>query len=128
MGTHATSSKGLLLSFALSAMCHAQGLAPRAYIIAPLGGRAVTLTYSRFDGNISLEGGFPVSIAGRINVPTLSYFHAFAFAGRSASITVQLPYGMGNYNAQAEQHTASAYRSGFLDSAYRLSFNIKGGP
>jgi hypothetical protein len=48
--------------------------------------------------------------------------------GRSANIVASLPYGVGTFRGTAfgaEQHL---YRSGLLDSAFRFSVNLKGGP
>lgn len=110
-------------------MLNAQDLAPRAYVITPLHSNAVTLTWSSYDGSITYNGALPVSGAtGVYNVQILSYYHAFSFFGRSANVVASLPYAFGNFHGTAmgvEQHL---YRSGLLDSIYRLSVNLKGGP
>ena len=107
----------------------AQDLAPRAYVITPLHANAITLTYSFYDGSIDYNGALPVSGAtGTYSVPIFSYYHSFGFFGRSANIVASLPYGVGNFRGTtfgAEQHL---YRSGLLDSGFRFSVNLKGGP
>ncbi len=107
----------------------AQDLSPRAYVITPVHANAITLTWSFYDGNIDYNGALPVSGAtGTYSVPILSYYHAFSFFGRSANIVASLPYAFGNFQGTAfgaEQHL---YRSGLLDSVYRFSVNLKGGP
>ena len=109
-------------------MLNAQDLAPRAYVITPLHANAITLTYSFYEGSIDY-GALPVSGAtGTYSAPIFSYYHAFSFFGRSANIVASLPYAFGNFQGTAigvEQHL---YRSGLLDSVYRLSVNLKGGP
>jgi hypothetical protein len=107
----------------------AQDLSPRAYVIAPIKTNAVVLTYSFFDGNIVLGNGVPITGAtGRINLGVLSYFRTMNFLGRLSSFTVSLPYGVGNFDGQVVGAEAHAYRSGLLDSAFRFSVNLKGGP
>src|SRR5450755_2177737 len=107
----------------------AQDLAPRAYVITPLHSNAITLTYSFYDGSIDYNGALPISGAtGTYSVPIFSYYHSFDFFGRSANIVASLPYGVGSFQGTilgAENHL---YRSGLLDSVYRFSVNLMGGP
>jgi len=110
-------------------ICHAQDLAPRAYVITPLHSNAITLTWAFYDGNINYNGALPVSGAtGTYNVQIFSYYHSFSFFGRSANVVASLPYSLGSFTGTAlgaEQHL---YRSGLLDSTFRFSVNLKGGP
>jgi hypothetical protein len=108
--------------------CHAQDLAPRAYVVTPLRSNAVILTESLFHGSIDFNGVIPISNAtGTYNIPLLSYYRSFGFLGRSANIVAILPYAVGNFRGTfgTEMHV---YRSGLLDSVYRVSVNLKGGP
>jgi len=106
-----------------------QDLAPRAYVITPLHWNAVTLTYTYNTGSLLFDGAVPITGAtANISAPSITYYHALNFFGRSANILASLPYGVGNFQGHAigaEQH---AYRSGLLDSVYRFSVNLKGGP
>ena len=107
----------------------AQDLAPRAYIITPLHSNAITLTWSFYDGSIDYNGALPVSGAtGTYSVPIFSYYHSFGFFGRSANIVASLPYGVGNFQGTTLGAEKQLYRSGLLDSVYRFSVNLKGGP
>lgn len=120
--------------FAFMTLCslpplYGQDLAPRAYVITPLHSNAVILTWAYYNGSIDYNGVLPVSGAtGTYSVPIFSYYHSLDFFGRSANITATLPYGVGQFQGTvlgAENHL---YRSGLLDSVYRLSINLKGGP
>jgi hypothetical protein len=105
----------------------AQDLSPRAYVITPVHSNAIILTYSFYDGSLDL-GPLPIGATGKYSVPIFSYYHAFSFFGRSANIVAALPYAFGNFQGTvigAEKH---AYRSGLLDSVFRVSVNLKGGP
>lgn len=100
----------------------AQELAPRAYVITPLHANAITLTYSFYDGSIDYNGIVPIAGAtGTYSVPIFSYYHAFSFFGRSANVVASLPYGVGNFEGTVAGAGAHLYRSGLLDSTFRLS-------
>jgi hypothetical protein len=123
----------LVLSTAI-AVCslqslRAQDLSPRAYVITPLHWNAIILTWSFYDGSILFDGTAPITGAtGTYQVPILSYYHSFSFFGRSANITGSLPYAVGNFQGTVVGAEKHLYRSGLLDSSFRLSVNLKGGP
>jgi hypothetical protein len=125
-------SCGSLLLFALCSLCYsanAQDLAPRAYLVTPKHSNAVTLSYSYFSGDLLLDGALPITGAtAKISVPVFSFTHSLNFFGRSANFTASLPYGVGNFRGTVVGAETSAYRSGALDSTYRFSVNLKGGP
>ncbi len=107
----------------------AQDLAPRAYVITPVHANAVNLTYSYFDGGLNFNGTVPITGAtGTYSVPVISYYHSFNFLGRSANVTASLPYGVGTFQGEVLGTQQQVYRSGLLDSGYRISVNLKGGP
>ncbi|HXY48657.1 MAG TPA: transporter [Terriglobales bacterium] len=118
----------VVAAFCLS-LLRAQDLAPRAYIITPVHSNAVTLTSSFLDGGLQFEGVVPITDAtAKVNVSVLTLYHALRFFGRSANITASLPYGVGNFHGTVLGSETNAYRSGLLDSTYRFSVNLLGGP
>lgn len=120
----------VLVSFYLAAhACQAQDLAPRAYLITPIHSNAITLTYSLFDGSLLFEGTVPITGAtARVHVAILNYSHSLNFLGRTASFTVSLPYGVGNFRGTVVGAETLAYRSGLLPATFRFSVNLIGGP
>src|ERR1700761_4134699 len=123
----------LVLSAAIAVGClgmlRAQELAPRAYVITPLHSNAVTLAWSFYDGSINYNGALPVSDAtGTYSVPIFSYYHSFNFFGRSANLVASLPYGVGSFEGTVSGAGTHLYRSGLVDSVFRFSINLKGGP
>jgi hypothetical protein len=109
-------------------IAHAQDLAPRAYVITPIHSNAITLTYAFYSGNLDF-GNIPITDAtAQASVPVLSYFHSMNFFGRTAMVGASLPYGVGNFHGSVLGTETNVYRSGLLDSNYRLSVNLKGGP
>lgn len=107
----------------------AQELIPRAYVITPIRLNAVILGYSFYSGSILLNGALPITnSSGRVSLPLFSYYRSLGFFGRSANLTVSLPYGVAHFQGTVDTVETTAYRSGLLDSYYRFSVNLKGGP
>jgi hypothetical protein len=110
-------------------LLRAQDLSPRAYVITPLHSNAIIVTWSFYDGSVLFDGSGPVTGAkGTYYVPIFSYYHSFNFFGRSANITASLPYAVGNFQGTVLGAEKQLYRSGLLDSSFRFSVNLKGGP
>ncbi len=107
----------------------AQSLSPRAYVITPVGGNALTAQYSYQDGSLQFPGGVPITGAtADINVGSLSYYHSFGVLGRSANVDLGVPYAIGDFKGTVFDAPRSQNRTGFLDAALRLSVNLIGGP
>jgi hypothetical protein len=108
--------------------CRGQDLTPRAYLITPIHANAVILQYSFDDGSILFDPSLPITNStGTLSVPSISLYHTFSFFGRSANVTASLPYAVGNFKGIVNGAPQNAYRSGLLNSAFRLSVNLKGG-
>jgi hypothetical protein len=108
---------------------HAQDLAPRAYVITPVHWNAVILTYSFLDGGLLFNNSVPITDAtATTNVAVFSYYHSLSFFGRSANITASIPYGASHLQGKFIDNETKLYRSGLLDSSFRFSMNLKGGP
>ena len=114
---------------ALVGVAQGQDLAPRAYVITPLHSNAITLTYSYYTGGLQFDGAVPITGAtAQISVPVITYYYSLNFFGRSANILAAFPYAVGNLQGKVIGAESHLYRSGLLDSAYRFSVNLKGGP
>lgn len=114
------------LCIALTRLCEAQSLSPRAYVIVPNHSNAVTLTYSLNAGNVDF-GELPVTnSSGRIGTVIASLFHSFDCFGRSANVTVLLPYAIGRFQGDVNGVHEELYRSGLGPAAARVSVNLVG--
>ncbi len=110
-------------------LCCAQGLSPRAYVIAPTHANAVTLTYQLQDGDVVFDPSLPIADThGRISTLHLGYFHTFSFFGRSANFTAVLPYGVGHFQGVINDIPVKVYRSGLAPTTLRFSVNVHGAP
>ena len=124
--------KSVLSAATLLLLLHvvrAQDLAPRAYLITPIHSNAITLTEGFYLGNITFNGALPITGAtAHVSVSVFTLTHSMRLFGRTANFFASLPYGVGNFNGTVAQIPAHAYRSGLLDSEFRFSVNVKGGP
>jgi Putative MetA-pathway of phenol degradation len=112
---------------AAAALCRAQGLSPRAYVVAPNHWNAVTLTYSLQDGDVVFDPSFPIQNAhGRIGNELFTVFHSLDFFGRSSNLNVTLPYAVGHFNGEVAGVEQKLYRSGLASVVARLSVNLVG--
>ncbi|HXY38979.1 MAG TPA: transporter [Vicinamibacteria bacterium] len=122
-------SLGLLVLTAAAAPLCAQDLSPRAYVITPSGSNAITLSYSYNTGDLQFEGAVPITDAtGKFSVPILAYYRGFGLFGRSANALAVLPYAVGTFKGTVLGEPHSIYRSGLVDSQFRFSINLLGGP
>ncbi len=107
----------------------AQDLSPRAYVITALRSNAVTLTYAYYSGSVLFNGVAPITGAtGTYSVPAFTYYHAFGMFGRSSNLNIAIPYGIGTFQGEFIGVSQQIYRSGLLDTTFRLSVNLRGGP
>ena len=111
---------------ALTRLCGAQSLSPRAYVIVPIHSNAVTLTYSLNAGDIVFNGLPVTNSSGRIGSEIFGYFHTFDCFGRSANATVVLPYAIGHFQGEVNGVEQKLYRSGLGAAAARVSVNLVG--
>lgn len=118
-----------IAALTLSHLLCAQDLAPRAYLITPLHSNAITLTNSFYNGSLLFNGAVPITGAtGTYGVSVISYYHSLSFFDRSANLTASLPYAVGTFQGEVIGEHQQIYRSGLVDSSFRFSVNLKGGP
>jgi hypothetical protein len=131
---HAAKTPRLLVAIGVLALCvcrmaAAQDLAPRAYIISPMHSNAVVTSYSFYTGNLDFGGGLPITDAtATANLGSLSYSHSMSVFRRTSNLTVVLPYAQANFKGSVLGNQTNVYRSGLVDSVYRFSVNLWGGP
>jgi hypothetical protein len=107
----------------------AQDLSPRAYVVLPVDANAVNTTYSHLEGGLQFDGSVPITDAtANANLGILNFYHTFDLLGRSANVSLGLPYGVGNFYGTVVDVPKTVYRSGLLDPVGRISVNLLGGP
>ena len=114
------------LCIALTRLCEAQSLSPRAYVIVPIHSNALTLTYSLNSGNIIFNGLPITNSSGKVGSEIVGLFHTFDFFGRSANVTLLLPYAQGHFRGDVNGVPLDVYRSGLGTAAAHVSVNLFG--
>jgi hypothetical protein len=61
-------------------------------------------------------------------VPILAYYHSFGIAGHSANFLAALPYAVGNFSGTELGVEQQRHLSGLMNTSYRFSVNLLGGP
>jgi hypothetical protein len=62
---------------------------------------------------------------GTFSVSTISVYHSFSFFRRSANFAALLPYGVGNFQGDVLGKGREEYRSGLLDTGFRIAMNLR---
>jgi hypothetical protein len=122
-----------LLVFAtilLSLDVGAQELSPRAYWPAPIGTRVVTVGYSHASGDIIPDRSLPITgVDSSIDSLHFGYRHTLSLWGRTANVTVEVPYTDGTtVGRRDEELNLEREYSGAGDLTATFSVNILGAP
>ena len=118
----------LAIAFTSPLLC-AQTLAPRAYVITPVDSNAITITTSFYRGDILFDNSVPITDAsGTILLTVPTFYRSLSFFGRSANVTIGLPYAVASFRALVVNQQVDTYRSGLGDGVIRFSVNLIGGP
>jgi hypothetical protein len=106
-----------------------QQLEPRAYSVSPVGTNIIVLGYGRSTGDIAFDPSLPISDASAtINGAFAGYFRSLDFFGRSANVSVALPYVWGNLQGNVAGQFQQVRRSGLGDPSVRIAVNLYGAP
>ncbi|MCM3870235.1 MAG: transporter [Pyrinomonadaceae bacterium] len=119
----------LLIGPGLTWRVAGQQLEPRAYSVSPVGTNIVAIGYGRSTGDIAFDPSLPVTDAkARINGALAGYFRSIDLFGRSANVSIALPYTWGNLQGNVAGQFQQARRSGLGDPAFRFAVNLYGAP
>ena len=119
----------IIVASAGSLSIHAQELEPRAYRTLPTGWNFAVVAYSYSTGNIVVDATSPIEdLDISASYANLGYLRSFGIAGRSASVTLLVPYVFLGGTAKLGGEEVSGTRTGFGDARFRLAVNLLGGP
>jgi len=105
----------------------AQQLEPRAYSVSPVGVNIANLSYGYSTGDLNFDPSLPIdSASAQIHNGVAGYFRALGIAGRSANVTVVVPYVAGHLQGNYLGTFTKVYRSGLSDSFARFAINLHG--
>ncbi len=106
-----------------------QELEPRAYRTMPTGLNAAVIAYVFSSGNVVTEPSTPIQdLEAEAHTFALGYFRSFGLFGRSASVTLTVPYVSMSASAIVNGSYAGGNRAGWATPRAKLAVNILGGP
>lgn len=106
-----------------------QELEPRTYSAAPVGTNILVIAYGRSTGDLTFDPSLPVTDGkATINSGVAAYVRSINFFGRSASVSLAVPYVWGNVSGNLAGQFEQIRRSGVRDPVARFAVNLKGAP
>jgi len=119
----------MLLGLALSWAAAAQELVPAAYTPAPTGVNLVSLAAGYSSGAVAFDPSLPVEdVKAGISVGSLTLGRTFGLLGRSANVTVIMPFVQGSLKGLYLGEYTEVDRSGLGDAVLRFAVNLYGAP
>lgn len=107
----------------------AQDLEPRRWSHLATGQNIVGMGYAYTDGFVYFNPVFKIEDAeSRISSIGLSAIHAFDLAGKSARVSLMLPFVSGRWQGLVEDRFQIIHRRGTGDPRLRVSVNLHGAP
>jgi hypothetical protein len=107
----------------------AQDLDPRAYARIPVNVTVAVAGFGYSQGGILTDATLPFEdLEAKIGSPSLGVVHSFSLFGKTAQVSVALPYAWGDVTATIGGEPQSTSRSGFGDMRLRLSCLLLGAP
>ena len=112
-----------------SLSAQAQELEPRAYRTLPTGLNFAVVSYSYSTGNVVTDATSAVQdLLLDANIAGFGYLRSLGISGRSASVSLQVPYVFLSGTALLDGEPVSGTRTGLADTRVRLAVNLLGGP
>ncbi|MEH6568262.1 MAG: transporter [Halioglobus sp.] len=107
-----------------------QELTPRAYWPAPTGTQVATIGYSYVSGDTIPDPSLPLTgVDSKIGSLTVGYLQTLDLWGRTANVTLELPYSDGETDGETDFGlTLAQDYKGMGDAALSLSVNFMGAP
>jgi hypothetical protein len=119
----------LALMITVSVPLEAQSLAPRAYWPAPRGAKVLSVGYSYQRGDVLTDPSLPIEdTESETHGLTAGYLQFFNLAGRTASVSVELPWASTSLDALLENEASNRDLQGLSDLSLRLAVNLVGAP
>jgi len=119
----------LLVSSGLAEQVSAQDLEPRRWSHLPIGQTIVGVGYAHTEANVFFSPVWKLTDGtSRINGLGFSAIHTFDLAGKSARISLLLPYASGRWEGDLDGEYQVVHRRGGGDPRLRLSVNLYGAP
>ncbi len=107
----------------------AQDMEPRAYSAAPVGANFFVASYNFSTGSVVSDPTLPISdVEARVNGLAIGVGHSFNLFGDLALVTAAVPYAFVKATGNVFEEAHETTPSGFADSRFKLSVNLRGNP
>jgi len=107
----------------------AQEIEPRTYVNTPVGVNFLIAGYGYADGGLSVDPSLPLEDAEiQSDAIILGYARSFGFMGRSAKVSVNLPYAWTSGYAKLDGERRERDVNGLLDPTFLFSVALWGAP
>jgi hypothetical protein len=94
-----------------------------------VGTNIVVFGYGRSTGDVAFDPSLPITDASAtINAASAGYFRSIDLLGRSANVSVALPYVWGSLQGNVAGQFQQVRRSGLGDPLVRFAVNLHGAP
>jgi hypothetical protein len=105
----------------------AQDMEPKAYSASPVGATFLVGAISRSTGSVVFDPTLPIEDAeAHINAPVLGVGTTFDLFGKLALVSAGLPFAWGEVSGRVGEDAHRVTRSGFADTRFKLSINLRG--
>ena len=119
----------LLVALALPGLAKAQDLEPRRWGHLPGGMTVVGVGYAYTDSFVYFSPFWKIrDTSAEVNSVGVSVLRTFDMAGKSARVSLLLPYVSGRWEGTVDNVYETVKRNGFADPRLRLSVNLYGAP
>jgi hypothetical protein len=119
----------ITLALLYGAAANANDVEPRLYSNVPTGINFISVGYAHSKGEVTFDSSIPVEdVDGEIDSMVLSYSRGLNIRGRSALLTLALPYADVRLTGLLLGEPASGQRQGRGDPQVRLAVNFYGAP
>ena len=119
----------LMISIGLPERAGAQDLEPRRWSHLPIGQNVVGVGYGYTEADIFFNPVLKITYGtARINSLGFIAIHTFDLAGKSARISLLLPYASGRWDGDVDGEFQIIHRRGGGDPRLRFSVNLYGAP
>ncbi len=107
----------------------AQDLEPRLWSHIPTGASFIGAGFGYSDGETFVDPALRIeNVEYQLSFGSLSYIHSFGLWGKTARLTLSVPYAMGRWQGLLDGELRSVRRRGFMDPKIRFSVNLYGAP
>ncbi len=112
----------------LAAPAAANDVLPRLLSNVPINQNFLGLSYTRSEGNVSVDPSLALDVSAKLDTYVLTYTRSFAAWGQAANITVALPYADLQLAGIVNGERVTARGDEMPDPRFRLAFNLTGAP